>query len=78
MPIYEYTCRSCGAKFEKIVSSRGVEVACQQCGSSSVERLLSVFSVARSSQPAARSERGPCGTCGLAERGMCAGNADAT
>lgn len=44
MPIYEYSCRSCGQEFELLV--RGSETpACASCGSEDVERLLSLPSV---------------------------------
>ncbi len=73
MPIFEYKCRDCGTKFEKIVASSKSEVVCQHCESTRVEQLLSVFAVARSSRAAAKVEEGPCGACGAARRGMCQG-----
>lgn len=44
MPIYEYTCKSCGAAFEAMspMSSRD-EMDCESCGSSNTERLASTF-----------------------------------
>ena len=52
MPLYEYRCQSCGARFERLV--RGTTVAadavstrpaiiCPQCASEEVTRLLSAF-----------------------------------
>ncbi len=45
MPIYEFECRDCGHRFEELVGSQvGTEaddVACPDCGSNEVERLLS-------------------------------------
>jgi putative FmdB family regulatory protein len=45
MPIYEFDCESCGHRFEELVGSHvGVEtaeVACPECGSTEIERLLS-------------------------------------
>ncbi|MEE9218402.1 MAG: zinc ribbon domain-containing protein [Acidobacteriota bacterium] len=55
MPIYEYRCTDCSRKFEQIVL-RGKaldDTSCPRCGSRSVERLLSSFSlsgVSRKSQ----------------------------
>jgi putative FmdB family regulatory protein len=43
MPIYEYACRSCDHRFEELVSSYGTLVACPQCTSGEVEKLLSAF-----------------------------------
>lgn len=45
MPIYEFDCQSCGHRFEELVGSHvgveAAEVACPECGSTEVERLLS-------------------------------------
>jgi putative FmdB family regulatory protein len=62
MPIYEYQCRSCGSRFEKIVYGNN-QPACPSCSSADLERLLSTFAVSSSS---GREADGPaaCGTCG--------------
>ncbi len=65
MPIYEFECRSCGEKFEKLCSMNvDVDaVECPACQSKGAERLLSTFySSVASSEPA------PCGASG----GSCA------
>jgi putative FmdB family regulatory protein len=72
MPIFEYQCRECGAKFEKIVNSSNGKVTCKKCESQKVTQLLSVFAVAGGPTKAAASEPGPCG-CGAPRRGMCQG-----
>ncbi len=45
MPIYEFACQSCGHRFEELVGSHvgveAAEVACPECGSTEIERLLS-------------------------------------
>ena len=45
MPIYEFSCRSCGHRFEELVGAHiGVgasEVVCPKCGAEKAERLLS-------------------------------------
>jgi putative FmdB family regulatory protein len=45
VPIYEFACESCGHRFEELVGSHvgldASEVACPECGSEKVERLLS-------------------------------------
>ncbi len=45
MPIYEYRCTECGEEFEKFVRSMTaeVEVTCPACGSSQVEKKISLF-----------------------------------
>ncbi|MGD0693381.1 MAG: zinc ribbon domain-containing protein [Terriglobia bacterium] len=71
MPIFEFECRECGAKFEKLVSSSSNSVTCQKCASTQVTKLLSVFAVSGPSAKAS-TEPGPC-ACGAPRRGMCQG-----
>ena len=62
MPIYEYRCEECDQAFEKLARTFREEVACPECGSALVERLLSTFAMsgtARASVP----QGGGCG-CG--------------
>jgi len=40
MPLYEYRCGACGAEFDFLVRSN-TTVACPDCGSVSLERLIS-------------------------------------
>jgi putative FmdB family regulatory protein len=70
MPIFEYQCRDCGSRFEKISYVSGVEILCKHCSSPKVEKLLSVFAVAGTSHQGVSSEPGPC-PCGAPRRGMC-------
>lgn len=41
MPIYEFECEGCGARFEELVAAQGSTVACPECGSARARRLLS-------------------------------------
>jgi putative FmdB family regulatory protein len=74
MPIYEYACRSCEHRFEELVSSYGTLVACPQCTSGEVEKLLSTFTARTAggapalSAPAMRPPSGGGGCCGGACR----------
>jgi len=44
MPIFEYLCRECGAKFEKLVLKPATEVvACPSCGKKRLEQQISSF-----------------------------------
>ncbi len=45
MPIYEYVCRECGQKFEKLVLSRSTsnEVQCPKCGAKAADQQFSTF-----------------------------------
>ena len=44
MPLYEYTCRSCGQRCELLVRHDTV-IACPTCKSQDLKRLLSLFAV---------------------------------
>ncbi|MGH9325124.1 MAG: FmdB family zinc ribbon protein [Terriglobia bacterium] len=70
MPIFEYECRDCGTKFEKLVISSTETVMCKQCSSRRVEQMLSVFAVSAGSGAGLSLEPGAC-PCGAPRRGMC-------
>lgn len=40
MPIYEFECEACGARFEELVAA-GATAACGECGSERTRRLFS-------------------------------------
>ncbi len=44
MPVYEYRCDDCGSTFEKLVRRKGA-ITCPDCGSTSLEKLLSTPTV---------------------------------
>jgi putative FmdB family regulatory protein len=71
VPIFEYECRDCGARFEHLTFNRESEVRCRACNSAQVMQLLSTFAVAGTSNSPAPKETGPCGSCNAAQRGMC-------
>ena len=64
MPIYEYQCRGCGSRFEKIVY-RATDAMCPSCNGTELDRLLSTFAVGASSV-GTRAGDSPeaCGACG--------------
>ena len=76
MPIYEYACPGCGARFEKLVRRFGEAVACPACARTDVEKQLSVFAVATSSHAPAFTGCG-AGACspeaGGCDAGPCGG-----
>jgi len=43
VPIYEFKCRKCGSEFEELVFGSAEGVACPECASAEVERLMSAF-----------------------------------
>lgn len=63
MPIFEYRCQDCGVAFEALLRGNE-EVKCPQCGSMSLEKLLSAPVVL--SGRAARAAGHTC--CGREER----------
>ena len=71
MPIYEYRCKGCGTKFEKLV--RGQEkVCCPKCGKGSLDKLFSVFGV-KSGDKFMPSGGGSCDTCNATSCASCKG-----
>ena len=52
VPVYEFECEECGARFEELTSSETRSLACPQCASAHTQRLLSPVS------PAGRQPRG--------------------
>lgn len=45
MPIYEFECGECGARFEELVAADAADVlACEACGSARTRRLISSVS----------------------------------
>ena len=44
MPLYEYICNECDARFEKLVSaSKRDDVECDFCGAKKAQRQISTF-----------------------------------
>lgn len=65
MPIYEYKCQECGAKFEVFqkVGATNEEVVCPKCGAPRPLRQFSVF--ASVSEGDSGGEDFSCPTCNL-------------
>jgi putative FmdB family regulatory protein len=59
MPLYEYTCRQCGRRFEILqkVGADGSGVVCPGCGAANVTKQFSTFASAGTSGTGAM----PCG-----------------
>jgi putative FmdB family regulatory protein len=45
LPIYEFACRECDARFEELVRAAEPSAECPDCGSADTARLMSAFSV---------------------------------
>ncbi len=41
MPIYEFECEGCGARFEELVAAGASAPACPECGQARARRLMS-------------------------------------
>jgi putative FmdB family regulatory protein len=73
MPIYEFNCPKCQLAFEELVLSRSEKVACPKCGSTKIERAMSVFS--HSSGGSFRSSAGSgCDGCAKSSCAGCGGH----
>jgi putative FmdB family regulatory protein len=65
MPIYEYVCNDCQARYERIVMSARQEIECPKCASKRHTLQLSVFSAGKSSNGTSSSGSAfPSGGCG--------------
>jgi putative FmdB family regulatory protein len=71
MPLYEYTCRKCSHRFERLESSKISQVAsCPSCHSEEVDRLLGLPGAGKVVTPTpatnCRGDGPPCGApyCG--------------
>ena len=62
MPIFEYICRDCGHRFERIVHGTAVP-DCPSCKKQNLEKQISGFAVGATGANWG-STAGPCGTCG--------------
>ncbi len=69
MPLYEYMCRSCGARFEVLqrVGEGATEIRCPSCGAGEVAKQLSTFAskVGSAPAPCGAPSRAACGTGGF-------------
>jgi putative FmdB family regulatory protein len=66
MPLYEFSCSSCGHVFEELIfrQSEIEELECPKCGVQQVNKLMSSFSAGsaqRSAGSTAASSGGGCG-----------------
>jgi putative FmdB family regulatory protein len=75
MPIYDYRCRQCGEVSEVFLRGRDAERArCPNCGSETLERLPSAFSVVSSGAAVATTCCGrdnPCDVPPCSADGVC-------
>jgi putative FmdB family regulatory protein len=66
MPLYEYECPSCGARFDRLTEAAAADaVACPACGHARARRLISVIAgvTGRAEAPAPVCGQGACEAC---------------
>ncbi len=67
MPIMQYRCEDCGARFDAFVRSpeemRTGEIACRKCGSSKVRSMFSLIGDGVPERPQMLLECGECDSC---------------
>jgi putative FmdB family regulatory protein len=65
MPIYEYSCRGCGTRFEKLLRrpADAEELACPSCGQKHLKQEFSVFAAPAAESRANEMPMGPCAGC---------------
>ena len=68
MPIYEYLCDDCGARYEQLVMSNGQAIACPKCASPRHTLQLSVFSAPAKSNGSSDAASFSGGGCGCTPR----------
>jgi putative FmdB family regulatory protein len=76
MPIYEFSCNSCGHNFEMLVFSQSEAISCPDCGSHEARKLMSGFNRAGNADSMDSMDdlgamSGSCG-CGSCSGGHCA------
>jgi putative FmdB family regulatory protein len=70
VPIYEYVCKSCNQKFEKLVRSMNSDevIPCPECGGKKTSRQFSSFAVgAGAGKSSGHVHGGGCGCCAAAD-----------
>ena len=73
MPLFEYYCADCNAKFELLVSHKHAnDIVCMKCQSEKVRRLLSVFAAPHTRVSSGDfDEAASDGECGCGGSGPC-------
>jgi putative FmdB family regulatory protein len=72
MPIFSYSCKQCGNKFELLegMTARKAARKCPSCGSGKIEKIFSSFSVGAASGGSDFSAGASCPTCSTGTCGL--------
>lgn len=73
MPIYEYVCKDCDLKFEKLVMRTGQEVHCPDCSHANVQKLISACNFGSSDGSVQASSSNNCSSCTASSCTSCGG-----
>lgn len=75
MPFFEYKCSICDKEFEELIRSETdlENLRCPQCGSTEVDKLLSLFGMVASNGKVVTSAPGGGNTCTGCAKTSCAG-----
>lgn len=65
MPIYEYICQECGARFDALRSMKEADapISCQVCSSLHTQRAISVFNAQSGGRIVAGGGHNGCASC---------------
>jgi len=74
MPIYEYHCKPCDAKFEKLILKQGQQVVCPKCRNAEVQRLVSACNFGSSDGAVRSSSEKSCSSCTAGTCSSCGGH----
>jgi putative FmdB family regulatory protein len=68
VPIYEFRCKGCGNRFEKLcpLGETGAGLKCPECGKQAPERVMSAFQTR-----GIAGGTGSCGSCSSKNCGSC-------
>jgi len=71
MPLYEYSCKACGKRFERLVSpGKDKEVVCDACGSADVKKMISCFGIGGGSSRI-KASSSSCASCSAKSCSTC-------
>jgi putative FmdB family regulatory protein len=72
MPVFEYRCKKCGEKFEKLVMNKSEKIVCSKCGSEDLEKLFSTFGFSSGNKfKSSVSSGSSCSSCSLTSCDSC-------
>lgn len=74
MPIYEFRCRNCNHRFEKLcaMGETGEHLVCPECGSTGPQRVMSGFVSRSTGEPAGTSGGSSgCASCSATSCSSC-------